>query len=312
LVLCQGLGKNGDELNNNAHDNMLANATKAGINFSNNNPPKDGWFESDGLKLHFLDWGNENDPVCILLHGFAQTAHSWDFISLSLSQKYRVIVLDQRGHGDSDWDKDKRYSTEYFVKDINNLVKNNNLNNFNLIGLSMGGRNSYYYASENQNMINKLVIVDTGPETIKKGSSNIKNFVQMNDELDSIEEFVERIKKYNPHRTEGHIRGNILNNIKQLENGKWTWKYDSFLRSGFSNRNTHQKNEDQWKILEKIETPTLIVKGGKSDILAESTLEKMSDVMANAQSVTVEEAGHLVPGDNPIEFTKILLKFLEV
>ena len=174
----------------------------------------------------------------------------------------------------------------------------------------MGGRNSYYYASENQNMINKLVIVDTGPETIKKGSSNIRNFVQMNDELDSIEEFVERIKKYNPHRTEEHIKGNILNNIKQLENGKWTWKYDPFLRSGFNNRNAHQKNEDQWKILEKIKTSTLIVKGGKSDILAKSTLKKMSDVIPNAQSVTVEEAGHLVPGDNPIEFTKILLKFL--
>ena len=289
---------------------MLANATKAGINFSNYNPPKEVWFESDGLKLHYLDWGNKNDQVCILLHGFAQTAHSWDFISLSLSHKYRVIVLDQRGHGDSDWDKDKRYSTEYFVKDINNLIKINNLNNFNLIGLSMGGRNSYYYASKNQNIINKLVIVDTGPETIKKGSSNIRNFVQMNDELDSIEEFVERIKKYNPHRTEEHIKGNILNNIKQLENGKWTWKYDPFLRSGFNNRNAHQKNEDQWKILEKIKTSTLIVKGGKSDILAKSTLKKMSDVMPNAQSVTVEEAGHLVPGDNPIEFTKILLKFL--
>ena len=230
---------------------------------------------------------------------------------MSLSHKYRVIVLDQRGHGDSDWDKDKRYSTEYFVKDINNLVKTQNLKNFNLIGLSMGGRNSYYYASENHNIINKLVIVDTGPETIKKGSSNIRNFVQMNDELDSIEEFVERIKKYNPHRTEEHIRGNILNNIKQLENGKWTWKYDSFLRSGFNNRNAHQKEEDQWEILEKIKTPTLIVKGGKSDILAESPLKKMSDVMIDAQSVTVEEAGHLVPGDNPIEFSKILLEFLK-
>ena len=52
------------------------------------------------------------------------------------------------------------------------------------------------------------------------------------------------------------------------------------------------------------------MKGGKSDILAKSTLKKMSDVIPNAQSVTVEEAGHLVPGDNPIEFTKILLKFL--
>ena len=298
-------------MNNNPHNNMLANATKAGINFSNHTPPKDIWFESDGLKLHALDWGNENDPVCVLLHGFAQTAHSWDFISLSLSHKYRVIVLDQRGHGDSDWDKDKRYSTEFFVKDINNLVKTQDLKNFNLIGLSMGGRNSYYYASENHNMINKLVIVDTGPETIKKGSSNIRNFVQMNDELNSIEEFVERIKKYNPHRTEEHIRGNILNNIKQLENGKWTWKYDSFLRSGFNNRNAHQKEEDQWKILEKIKTPTLIVKGGKSDILAASTLKKMSDVMMDAQSVTVEEAGHLVPGDNPITFSKILLNFLE-
>ena len=86
-------------MNNNPHNNMLANATKAGINFSNHTPPKDIWFESDGLKLHALDWGNENDPVCVLLHGFAQTAHSWDFISLSLSHKYRVIVLDQRGHG---------------------------------------------------------------------------------------------------------------------------------------------------------------------------------------------------------------------
>ena len=103
----------------------------------------------------------------------------------------------------------------------------------------------------------------------------------------------------------------ILNNIKQLENGKWTWKYDSFLRSGFNNRNAHQKEEDQWKILEKIKTPTLIVKGGKSDILAASTLKKMSDVMMDAQSVTVEEAGHLVPGDNPIAFSKILLDFLE-
>ena len=96
----------------------------------------------------------------------------------------------------------------------------------------------------------------------------------MNDELDSIEEFVERIKKYNPHRTEEHIKGNILNNIKQLENGKWTWKYDSFLRSGFNNRNAHQKNEDQWKILEKIKTPTLIVKVEKAIYLHNQLLKK--------------------------------------
>ena len=50
-------------------------------------------------------------------------------------------------------------------------------------------RNSYYFASEYQKFINKLIIVDTGPETIKKGTSNIRNFVQMDDQLDSVEEY---------------------------------------------------------------------------------------------------------------------------
>ena len=295
---------------NEAHNQLLINAEKAGINFENKIPPEDGWFKSDDLKLHFLDWGDKSKPVCILLHGFAQTAHSWDFISLGLSSNYRVIALDQRGHGDSDWDNNKNYSTPYFVKDIKNLIKFLNIDKFDLIGLSMGGKNSYYYATENQDKINKLIIVDTGPETIKKGKSSIRNFVQMDDQLDSIEDFVTRIKKYNPHRTEEHIRGNILNNIKQLESGKWTWKYDSFLRTGFNVRQRNDNPNEAWEVLKKIYTPTMIVKGGKSDILSSETLDKMTDVMDNAIAKTVEDAGHLVPGDNPIEFTKLAINFL--
>ena len=293
-----------------AHEHMLKNATKAGIQFLNDSPPIDGWYKSDDLNMHFLEWGDKNNPVCVLLHGFAQSAHSWDFISLSLSHKYRVIALDQRGHGDSDWDKSRNYSTPYFVNDLKNLINSQNISKFNLIGLSMGGKNSYFYASENQEYLNKLVIVDTGPETIKKGTSNIRNFVQMEDELNSIEEFIQRIKKYNPHRTEEHIRGNILNNIKQLDNGKWTWKYDSHLRSGFNNRNKNNNPSESWEALEKIATPTLIVKGGKSDILSSEILEKMTTVMSNAKSKTIEESGHLVPGDKPKEFTELIFDFL--
>ena len=54
----------------------------------------------------------------------------------------------------------------------------------------------------------------------------------------------------------------------------------------------------------------MIVKGGKSDILSSETLDKMTDVMDNAIAKTVEDAGHLVPGDNPIEFTKLAINFL--
>ena len=132
----------------------------------------------------------------------------------------------------------------------------------------------------------------------------------MDDQLDSIEDFVARIKKYNPHRTEDHIKGNILNNIKQLPNGKWTWKYDSHLRTEFNNRSKTNDSVESWKVLEKIIIPTLIVKGGKSDILSSEVLHKMSKTMSNATSKTVEDAGHLVPGDKPIEFTKLVIDFL--
>ena len=101
-----------------------------------------------------------------------------------------------------------------------------------------------------------------------------------------------------------------LNNIKQLPSGKWTWKYDSYLRSGFNNRNKTNDSLEAWEVLEKIIIPTLIVKGGKSDILSSEILQKMTKTMSNASARTVEGAGHLVPGDNPIEFTKLVIDFL--
>ena len=116
----------------------------------------------------------------------------------------------------------------------------------------LNGVNDAPYFKQGGGSITGERALNTGPETIKKGTSNIRNFVQMDDQLDSVEDFVKRIKKYNPHRTEEHIRGNILNNIKQLPNGKWTWKYDSYLRSGFNNRNKTNDSLEAWKVLEKI------------------------------------------------------------
>ena len=75
----------------------------------------------------------------MLLHGFAQTCHSWDFVALSLCDRYRVIVLDQRGHGDSDWAQDGDYTPETQQKDIAAIVGELGLSQFNLMGLSMGG-----------------------------------------------------------------------------------------------------------------------------------------------------------------------------
>ena len=100
----------------------------------------------DGLNLHYLEWGDVANPAVLMLHGASQQAHSWDFVSLALSEQFHILALDQRGHGDSDWAPDGDYSVDAQAADIDGFVKAVGLDSFVLIGHSMGGRNAYFLA----------------------------------------------------------------------------------------------------------------------------------------------------------------------
>ena len=98
-------------------------ARKAGIQFAEEMAPVERRFDTGELGLGYLDWGPEGAPPVILLHGFAQNAHSWDYTALALAQKYRVISLDARGHGDSDWADDADYSTAAHQRDLDRFIE---------------------------------------------------------------------------------------------------------------------------------------------------------------------------------------------
>ena len=65
--------------------------------------PQDRYADLNGIRFHYLDWGNEQLPPLVLLHGGSLTAHTWDMASLLLRQHYHVLAPDQRGHGDTGW-----------------------------------------------------------------------------------------------------------------------------------------------------------------------------------------------------------------
>ena len=206
-------------------------AREAGVSFSKEWLPESKSIHANDLNFHYLEWGDRAKPPILMLHGFAQQAHSWDFVALAFADRHRIIALDQRGHGDSDWAPDSDYTPETQQKDIAAIVEKLSLDKFVLMGLSLGGRNSFTYASNNPERVRALVIVDAGPENIRIGTQNIQRFVEQDDELDSIDAFVDRVISYNPRRDPIQIRGSIINNLKKLPNGKWTWKYDKILRS---------------------------------------------------------------------------------
>lgn len=287
-------------------------ARSMGVTFANEVVPEDRYVKANGLSFHYQEWGDPGLPPMLALHGFAQTCHSWDFVALSLCDRFRVIALDQRGHGDSDWAPDGDYSPETQQADIAGVVDALGLEDFVLMGLSMGGRNSFTYAANHPDKIKALVIVDAAPQTQRGGGENIRNFVQQDDELDSIDAFVERVLEFNPRRAPEQVRGSIRHNLKQLPNGKWTWKYDKRLRAPDRRMGADPETVQRlWGYVESLQCPTLVVRGGESDVVALDTAEEMFRRIPNGRLTTVEGAGHLVMGDRPAGFQKAVTEFLD-
>ena len=154
-------------------------ARELGIPFAQEYEPTDRNVKVNGMDFHYLEWGDSSSPTILMLHGVSQQAHSWDFVSLALSDKFHIVALDQRGHGDSDWSTDGDYSLEAQQGDIDGFVKAMSLDRFTLMGHSMGGRNSYVWASRHPGTLESLVIVDTGPEGMRQGGDRIRQFQQL-------------------------------------------------------------------------------------------------------------------------------------
>lgn len=289
--------------------NLWKAARVIGIPFDKDILPDTRLIQGKEICFSYLNWGKDSMPPMLLLHGRSQTAHSWDFVGLSFAGKYRIIALDQRGHGDSEWSPSSDYSMQAFQRDLEDITENLNLKKVILVGLSMGGRNAWVFASRHPEIVKALIIFDSGPEIMKTGVRRIRQFIDLPDRVPTYEEFVERVHKFNPRRDIEQIRGSLQHNIRKTEEGTWTWKYDKVFRQGESSLDGWSE-EELWGALPHIVCPTLIIRGGRSDILSESVTRKMVDAIPNCRSITIEGAGHLVPGDKPVESINAVREFL--
>ena len=283
-------------------------AREMGVAFTQENEPVDRYVPLDGMNFHYLEWGDAASTTVLMLHGVSQQSHSWDFVSLALSGQYRALALDQRGHGDSDWAPDGDYSVEAQQRDIDGFVEAQGLKGFILIGHSMGGRNAYVWASRHPDKLKGLVIVDTGPQTQRPGQDRIRRFQELPDELGSFEEFAQRVQEYTG-RSREQVMGALKHSIRQRPDGKWTWKYDKLLRTS-GHRPGSWPPEQLWECISRITCPTLVLRGSRSDIFQEETMARMQSVIPDCATVTIENAGHLVQGDNPADFVAAVQEFL--
>ena len=125
--------------------------------------PQDRYLKINGLRLHYLDWENHGCQTILLLHGFMAHAHVWDDFVLNFQSYYRVIALDQRGHGESQWSGDMAYTLDDHFSDIAHFIEILDLNDLILIGHSMGGRHALFCAACVPHKVDRLILVDARP-----------------------------------------------------------------------------------------------------------------------------------------------------
>jgi esterase len=265
----------------------------------------------NGLKLHYLDWGDPSSPTLIALHGLRGHGHSWDDFSEPMSDNYHILALDQRGRGDSDWAPDGQYTGEAYVQDLEGFCEALQLRNFILMGHSMGGRNSMAFAARHPSLVNRLIIVDIGPEGDPRGAARItREMVAAQEEYASFEELFEAQQKGNPLLSPEVLRRRLTYQTKTLPNGRIGWRYDVEIRRQWREAR-RPPQEDLWPAIATIPCPTLIVRGMETDILPLQVAQRMVQAMPKAKLAHVERAAHMVMEENPAGFLRVVRDFLE-
>lgn len=289
---------------------LLASAADLGIPHAPDVPYRSCNIVLRQMRFHFLEWGAADAPVIVLLHGGHQSAHSWDLVSLHLARRYRVLALDQRGHGDSEWARDVTYSNHEMSLDAEAFITAMGLERPILVGHSMGGRNAMLLTRRNQALLRALAIVDVGPELSERGRAAIAGFVQVNQEFDDLEHFVRNVRQYDPYRSREHIERTVKYNMLERADGKYVSKCDSNPRRLGIVRGSGPLENITLEDAARFDLPVLLVRGANSNILAPDAAERFAAALPRGELVTVPDCGHNVHGQNTKGFIGALGEFL--
>ncbi len=272
---------------------------------------------ADGLELHALEWSTDGVPL-ILLHGHGNEAHLWDDFAPRVAPYYRVIAVDQRGHGDSDWDAEGRYEAEAMTRDLEALTEALGIDRFVLIGFSMGGRVSMCFAGRHPERLAGLVIVDIGPELDPRGVMRIRQEVESRPTpvFASVDEYASMLSLNYPAGQPDALMRMARFGLRQRDDGLFELKMDPKLRAERPDDEAARAREEaftkeQWNALAGVPCPTLVVRGAASDILSPETADRMVDeVLQKGRLEVVPQAAHSVATDNPKGFEEAVCRFV--
>jgi pimeloyl-ACP methyl ester carboxylesterase len=258
-----------------------------------------------GLSLSFLEWGQAGRPMLCFLHGGSAHAHWFDLVTPAFTDRFHVISLDQRGHGESEWAKPPAYATENFAADLLGFIDALGLARVTLVGHSMGGHNSMSFAAWHPDRVQALVIVDSRPmiptdrldRLRHRGERTLRPYTSRAAAAQSFR-LVPRETNADPALLAHMGMSGVVE-----RDGAWVYRFDPAS-------NAERRPVDAWTLLDRITAPTLIARGELSPVLPRDMADKLRGAIRGASLVEIPASYHHLVLDNPAGFVQELDVFL--
>ena len=268
----------------------------------------------NGLGFHVTEWGEPDAWPVLMLHGIRGYAETFAGVAAALQPGSRVIALDQRGRGETDWDPKHDYYTDAYVADVEALVAQLGLARFDLLGHSMGGINAIVYAARHPQQLRRLVIEDAGPGAFEAsdGATRIrKELATTPTTFASWDEAAAFMRALRPTVTEEARQQRLQNMLKPLEGGGFTWRYDHAGIVATRLNPDPARKVDLAAHVQQLRCKTLVVRGGRSDYLQPAMVAHMQALNPRIAAIEIPDAGHYIHDDQPARFAEAVTAFLK-
>ncbi|MCW8195358.1 alpha/beta hydrolase [Proteobacteria bacterium 005FR1] len=268
------------------------------------------WYQSeDGLRLFARDYpctdAVAGNPVIICLPGLTRNSADFHALALHLQRHYRVLALDLRGRGRSEWDANpENYNPGVYVRDLLHLQKTLDLQNVTLVGTSLGGLMSMLTASMQPSWLRGIVINDMGPDLNQGGMDRIKSYVGKSEPVADWEEAVAQNKSVNgsalPNLSEAQWQQFTRGLYREDDDGKPVLNYDPAIAIPFETAPATFDPAPLWAAFDAIpEMPMLLIRGALSDLLPAECADEMKRRRPSLAYAEIPNRGHAPLLDEP-------------
>ena len=260
---------------------------------------------ADGLRLHYRDFAGAADkPPLLCLHGLTRNARSFDNLAARIAPRRRVIALDFRGRGLSDYDpQSERYTPLIYSGDVLQLLDELAIGEAVFLGTSLGGLVTMAIAAMAPERIKAGILNDVGPDVAPGGVDRILTYVGKDRRFANWDEAAAAVEAAQGSQYEKFGRDDWVAMAKRNcreENGEIRFDYDMAIAEPFKSLGATPA-VDLWPFFEALaQKPLLVIRGEKSDLLTPETAAKMQRVAPQLKLATVPGVGHAPELDEPV------------